>query len=188
MEKSLLRYLRHHRAEGSSQHTTKFHQEGVGGCLKWLTAQGYSTDIEDLDADRAREWIGAMRDQGLAQATINRRVRSLRAFTHWLTQEEWLKRDPLTRLRPPKVDDKAQQTLTTDEVERVLACCNRKTVTGCRDFALLLLMYSTGLRATEALSISDWGYRPRTRTYPHPARERGQVPCGAARRQGRPGH
>jgi site-specific recombinase XerD len=160
VERSLARYLRHHRAEGASPHTLKFHKEGAGGYVAWLKATGRSVDLADVDADTAREWIEDMRDRGLAQATANRRVRSLKALTRWAAEEEWLDKDPLRKLKPPKVDDNPKPTLCPEEVERLLATCDRKTVTGARDFAILLLLFSTGLRATELTGLRagdvDW--------------------------------
>ncbi len=161
MERSLARYLRHHRTQGSSPHTLKFHREGVGGLIQWLKDAGKPTDLDDLDADTVREWVEAMRERGLAQATVNRRVRSVKAFTKWLVEEEWLPKDPLRRLKPPKVDDHVPPTLDPTDVDKLLAACrDGRGASPLRDTALVLLLYSTGLRADELLKLQqgdiDW--------------------------------
>ncbi len=74
--------------------------------------------------------------------------------------EEWLKADPFRKVKQPKADTAPKDTLTTDEVEKLLAACNRKTATGARDFAAMLLLFSTGLRAQELrdLRVGDIGW------------------------------
>lgn len=119
-----------------------------------------STVLDELGADTVREWIEDQRSRNLSPHTIATRIRSLRAWTHWLTEEEWLAKDPLRRLKVPKADDKAKQVLTPAEVDKLLATCNRKTDTGRRDYAVMLLLFSTGLRASELLNLRaedvDW--------------------------------
>lgn len=63
-------------------------------------------------------------------------------------------------MKVPKADDKAKDVLSPNEVDKLLATCNKKTLTGRRDFAIMLLLFSTGLRASELLIIQaedvDW--------------------------------
>lgn len=58
-------------------------------------------------------------------------------------------------MKQPRSEDKAKDTLTPDEVSALLATCDRKTATGARDFAIMLLLYSTGLRASELLALTE---------------------------------
>ncbi len=161
MQKSFQRYIRHHRAQNSSDKTIKYHRDSIERSLmSFLAGRGHSLNVEDLTLDDVQDWIDDQRERGLAQKTIRTRVVSVKAFTRWLVEEEWLDRDPLRKLKLPRVDDVAKDTLDPDEVDRLLKACDRGTLLGVRDFAIVLLLYSTGLRASELANLGvadlDW--------------------------------
>lgn len=162
MERSLQRYLRHHRAQNSSPKTIRYHRDTLErSLLPFLEARGHSLAITDLTSDDVLAWMEDQQLRGLAQKTIRTRIVSVKAFTRWLVEEEWLPRDPLRKLKVPRVDMVAKAGITPEDAERLLHACDRSTVTGVRDFAALLLLFSTGLRASELVSLQrgdvDWG-------------------------------
>ncbi len=160
MEKSLQRYLRWHRSAGHSPKTIRHHETTIRLFIRWCAETGYPTAVDQLETDTARAWVEAQRSRGLSDHSIATRIRSLRAWTHWLVEEEWLDKDPFRRLKVPKADDTAKPTLTPADVDRLLGTCNKKTENGRRDLAVMLLLFSTGLRAAELSSLQvedvDW--------------------------------
>jgi integrase/recombinase XerD len=153
MEKALQRYVRWHRSSGHTAKTIRCHTQTIQLFVRFLKANNLPTTVEELHVDYVREWLDEQRDRGLSDYTLATRVRSLRAFTNWLVQEEWLDRDPLLRLKVPKVEDKPKEVLTPEQVDKLLATCDRDTANGLRDIAIMILLYSTGLRATELASL-----------------------------------
>jgi len=164
MERALARYLRHHKAEGSTVKTLEWHSNSIGHFCRFLVARhnpaSGTTTLDDLTLDAALDWIDSQREQGLAQKTVQTRVTSLKAFSHWLVAEAWLTKDPLVKLKRPKVDDTPKDTLAPAQVDALLTSCDRKTLTGSRDYAIMLLLFSTGLRDAELRSLVvtdiDW--------------------------------
>ena len=160
MERAFARYLRHHRALGSSPKTIKGHVDSSTQLLQFLTTCGHSLKLEDLAADDVRGWITDQQDRGLAQKTIHNRVINIKAFARWCVAEEWLPRDPLARVKRPKVDDKPKAALSPEEVDTLLRAVNRGSWLGVRNLAAMLLLFSTGLRAGELLALDvadlDW--------------------------------
>ena len=154
VSKGLERYLRFHKAEGSSPKTVAWHTLSLGQFARYLADSGHSGDVEDLCADDLRSYIDRLREKGLAQTSVATKVRSVKAWGKWLADEEYVMRDPFARVKQPKDEDKAQEVLTPAEVDKLLATCDRRSVHGARDFALILLMFSTGVRASEALGLS----------------------------------
>ena len=104
---------------------------------------------EELDG-----YIGRMRDEGKSVATVSRSIASLKNFYGWLQREGEIDRLPTVGLVPEKAAHKLPEILTAQEVELLLAqpkCTDRK---GYRDRAMLELLYATGIRVTELISLN----------------------------------
>ncbi len=153
MEKMLARYLRWQKAAGHSPRTLKTHEQNIQYFIAWCKEQGYSTAIEELTVDVAREYVGSMLDRGLSTHTAATRTRSLKAFTRWLYLEEWLPKNPLSRLQLPRTVDVPRPVLELRDVDKILASCNKNTTNGLRDAAIILLLYSTGIRVGELVAL-----------------------------------
>lgn len=151
--KATERYLRWHRSEGHSPKTLEWHTLGLGQFRAYLESQRHSLDIEDLASDDLRGFIDELRGRKLTQNSVATKARSVKAFGKWLVGEDYLSKDPFTKVSQPPIDKKAKETFTPEEVDRLLKSCDRKSVTGARDFAAMLLMFSTGLRASEVLGL-----------------------------------
>jgi len=160
LDQALERYLRHHRASNSSPKTLEWHRQAQLSLRRFLNQRGYSTNTEDLHIDTVREWITHRQDGGYAQKTVATQTRAIKAFTHWLAEEEWLPKDPLARLKVPRVDIQAKPRFTPEEVEALLRTCDRKALTGARDIAIMVLLFSTAVRAEELCGLRvediDW--------------------------------
>lgn len=161
MESAFARYLRHHRVEGHTDKTIQYHRDSIErSFFPFLRAAGKALTLDDLTADAVLDWVDDQRSRGLSQKTISTRVVSIKAFSKWLAAEEWVTTDRLARVKVPKVDDKPKATLAPEDVETLLRACNRASVTGRRDVAILLLLYSSGLRASEVIALQvanlDW--------------------------------
>lgn len=161
MERAIGRYLRHHRAQNSSAATIRYHRQTLERSLVgFLRSQGHSLSLDDFGLDDVLGWIDDQQRRGLAQKTVATRVISVKAFSRWLADEEYTPKDVLKRLKTPKVDDVQKETLSLADVDALLRACDRKTHTGARDFAALMLLFSTGLRAAEVAGLTqadiDW--------------------------------
>lgn len=148
---TIARYLRHHRAAGSTPKTLKWHETSLGQFAAFIGEE--VSAVEDLAADNLRAFIAHLQDRGLTQASVATRARSVKAWGKWLVSEEYVSRDPFARVRQPRVEDTPKPTFTPQEVDRLLAACRGETRTGLRDLAMLVLMFSTGLRASEVVGL-----------------------------------
>ena len=92
-------------------------------------------------------------DLGLAGRSTARALSSIRSFYHFLLREERISSDPTLRVDNPKLGRKLPDTLSEDEVEALLSAPNVATAMGFRDRAMLELLYATGLRVTELVSL-----------------------------------
>src|ERR671919_3157978 len=86
-------------------------------------------------------------------ATVNRKAACLRSFYRHLRREEAIEDDPASHLETPRRGKKLPEVLSYAEVQRLLAQPRGDEPTAIRDRALLEIMYASGLRATEAISL-----------------------------------
>jgi integrase/recombinase XerD len=108
-----------------------------------------SADLSDFLADLAQ---GNGRS-ACSTATIHRKAACLRSFYRHLRREEVVDDDPTAQLDTPRRGKKLPEVLSHAEVQRLLAQPRGNEPAAVRDRALLELMYASGLRATEAITL-----------------------------------
>jgi integrase/recombinase XerD len=86
-------------------------------------------------------------------ATVHRKAACLRSFYRHLRREDAIEDDPAARLQTPRRGKKLPEVLSYAEVQRLLAQPRGDEPTSLRDRALLELMYASGLRASETISL-----------------------------------
>lgn len=99
-------------------------------------------------------YFAYLKELGRAPATIQRASVTLRAFFQYLQQERRIDQDPFILLEVPKAEKKPPQTLTVEETERLLEAPKPDTPLGLRDKAMLELLYATGIRVSELISLN----------------------------------
>jgi integrase/recombinase XerD len=99
-------------------------------------------------------YVDSMKDDSYASSSVARKVAAIKSFFHFLFARAKIPTDPTAHLNSPKVKKRLPQALTTDDIERLLeAPSEKKSPKNLRDAALLHLLYATGLRVTEAVSL-----------------------------------
>lgn len=99
-------------------------------------------------------YLRMLQNKGRAAATVHRCLVSLRAFFQYLIRNKWLDYDPTTDFESPKIEKKKPTTLTVDEIEVMLAKPDEHTPMGIRDKAMLELLYATGIKVSELVSLN----------------------------------
>ncbi len=91
---------------------------------------------------------------GKATSTISRNLASIRCFYQFMLHARYMDNDPSTNLESPKVEKKLPSVLTKKEVEQLLEQPAPFDAKGSRDKAMLELLYATGIRVSELVSLS----------------------------------
>lgn len=99
-------------------------------------------------------YLGALRGAGKATATVNRNTVSLRAYFHFLLKERLIGQDPTVDMETIKPSKKPPMILSIEDIERLLAVPDESAPQGMRDKAMLELLYATGIRVTELISLN----------------------------------
>lgn len=108
-----------------------------------------------LTPGHLREFVYALKDLGLAAATIRRQISSIRTYFRFLASEGHVAEDPSARLETPKGWRTLPTVLTTAEVERLLDAPNPDEPLALRDRALLEFAYATGVRVSELVRLAQ---------------------------------
>lgn len=154
------RYLRHLQIErGLSYNTVSAYRRDLDRLLAALAAAGRSDQsapgVSALSPDALRGYLGSLREgeRPLAARSVTRTISSIRGFTKFLVEEGLLARDPAEELVAPKLPRRLPKALSRAQVEALLAATDGDDPVRLRDKALLELLYATGARVSEAVSL-----------------------------------
>ncbi len=131
------------RGEGKSKATLRVYRTSVEAYL------GFS---EELTKASVTAWVASMLG-GCETATVRVRLTSVKLFAKWLAEEEGFDAYPIISIKPPKLNQKPVPALADAEVRALIEACEKNTLLGRRDRAMITLMAETGLRAGELLSL-----------------------------------
>jgi len=145
---------------GTSPHTVSNYARDVRRLAEYASSKGAKAPNE-ITAAQLRQFIYALKDLGLAPATIRRQVSGVRTYFRFLVGEALATRDPSERLESPKRWRTLPAVLTAAEVERLLSARTADERLTIRDRAILEFGYATGARVSEivALKLQDISYQ-----------------------------
>ncbi|MHA1568615.1 MAG: site-specific tyrosine recombinase XerD [Alphaproteobacteria bacterium] len=117
-------------------------------------ALGQGRRVADADSDSIRAYLTALSHAGLSARTAARHLSALRQFHRFLVAEGVRDDDPTATIDSPRLGRPLPKVLSEDEVERLLAAARKRDgADGRRLVALLELLYATGLRVSELVSL-----------------------------------
>ncbi len=112
---------------------------------------GCSYDSADEDALSA--YVASLRAAGKSVATVSRAIASIKCFYAFLLSQDIIEHNPSSVLVPDKTKQKLPQILSSKEVELLLEQPECVDAKGYRDRAMLELLYATGIRVSELISL-----------------------------------
>jgi len=122
--------------------------------LSGTHANGKVRDWEKLERDVIVDYLLALRRKNYAEATVARKVAAIKSFFQYLQAEGTIRRNPAESLESPRVGRSLPKPLSVTEVDELLEQpLKRNTPEAKRDRAMLELLYATGLRVTELVSL-----------------------------------
>ena len=149
-------WLVHLEAANLSPATVYKYGESARQYAAFLVERGMPTAVESITREHVEAFI-AHKLETQSPATANTRYRSLQQLFKWLEEEGEVARNPMARMRPPKLEEKAVPVLSPEQVRALVAATKGKDFADRRDEALLLVMLDTGARLAEVsrLQVAD---------------------------------
>lgn len=151
-KEEFLRHLREVRQV--SPHTLRAYAHELKLLLDGCAAQGLS-DPAAVRPAHLRLQLGALAENGLAPASMQRALAAIRAFFGWLEERGALEQNPAAALRGPRRGRRLPRYLSEAEVDLLLAAPPADDPAGPRDRALLEVLYSTGCRISELVALDE---------------------------------
>lgn len=155
-------YLEHLRIEGRATATLERYQER----LQRFIAEVGDCRIRDISQEKVSIYKRRLMDRGVGPVTIGGLLSCLRGFLRYLRDVRGLQVMDGEKIKRPHVPHRTVDYLTKEEVERLMAAIPFHTWSGLRDRALVEVLFSTGMRISEALSLDrgsiDWELREAT--------------------------
>ena len=134
---------------GASPHTLEAYARDLE-----ILAQDLDADVSQASAEQLRVFLSGLMSQGLKPTTAARKLSCLRQFYQFLFAEGVRTDDPTSTLDSPKQGARLPKYLGEEEVDLLLDACREKsTPRALRLTAVLELLYATGLRITELVSL-----------------------------------
>lgn len=110
--------------------------------------------MKDLNRSTILTYLNTLQSKGKAVSTISRNLAAIKSFYQYLVRERYLEKDPAAHLESPKLEKKLPKVLTIHEVEELLKQPDVSLAAGLRDKAMLELLYATGIRVSELISLN----------------------------------
>lgn len=138
--------------EGLSDNTQKAYANDLQQFFDWVARERVRGILEVGSGDIEAYLASNYRQQANSRS-MARRVSSLKKFYRYLIREGCLIHDPTLKIEPPRIGRPLPSTLTEPDVEALLHAPDTETVLGCRDRAMLEVLYATGLRVSELVGL-----------------------------------
>ncbi len=136
--------------QGLSKNTLSAYRRDLSLFAAWLWAQGMPLD--DTLEHQINAYFSA-RHASTKATSANRRLTVFKRYFRWALRERRIAADPTLKLRPARQALRVPKTLTELEVEALLAAPDVDTALGVRDRTMLELMYASGLRVSELVTL-----------------------------------
>lgn len=111
-------------------------------------------DIKKASSGDIESYLSKLKKKGFSTSTVSRNMVSLRSLYSFLKDNGIIKKDPTKDIVIPKVEKNLPQILTSDEISRLLDAPSENDAKSVRDKAMLELLYATGIKVSELISLN----------------------------------
>ncbi|SVA01089.1 uncharacterized protein METZ01_LOCUS53943 [marine metagenome] len=133
-----------------SQNTLAAYRRDVSRFAKYLP----NKRLDDAKISDVRSFLVFLRnEEGLAPSSVARCLSSLKSFYEYLSVENLISENPTETIASPRPWRKLPNVMSVEEVDALIAAPDINTLAGIRDLAMLELIYATGLRVSELVSL-----------------------------------
>jgi len=145
-----IRYMKEVRR--TSENTAVSYERDLKKLSQYFADHGIQ-NVEQVTHTGLNSYILFLEKQGRKPSTISRNIASLKAFFQYLHKDGYVKQNAAEELKAPKVEKKAPAILSEEDTMRLLEQAKGNSPKELRDRAMLELLYATGIRVSELISL-----------------------------------
>ncbi|MBP1155172.1 MULTISPECIES: site-specific tyrosine recombinase XerD [unclassified Paenibacillus] len=147
---SFIRFLSEER--GLAQNTLDSYERDLSQYIVFLEESGVYS-LRDSGKVNITGYLLRLKQKGRATATLSRNMVSIRALYQYMVKVRRMESDPSMHMETPKLEKRIPKVLSVSEMERLLESPLTSTPNGMRDKAMLEVLYATGIRVSELISL-----------------------------------
>lgn len=151
IERAVARFLSHLSLERNLSRNTEL---AYGRDLRDFFSYAKVESLLDLSSAHVAAWMSNLATRGLDPRTQARRLSALRTFFAYLLEAGIIEGSPADGIEGPKMPRRLPYVLSQEEIETLLDGPERVTPLGIRDYAILVMLYATGVRVSELCGLS----------------------------------
>jgi integrase/recombinase XerC len=153
MQEVFNKYINYLEVErNASAYTVRNYTHDLLDFFSYLKSKKLSS-LNEVDKHVVRGYLSHLMKEGFAKISIARKLSAIRSFYRYLLREEIITVSPVATTSSPKLDKRLPTFLTPEETVRLLEAPNLSMPQGQRDHALMELLYASGLRVSELVSL-----------------------------------
>ena len=118
-----------------------------------VSGEGPSPDVDEIASADVSGFMLHQLESGLKTRSVSRKLSAIRGLWKFLLAQNHTDDDPTAHVAAPKYGKRVPRVISLDDVEALLEAPDRTTPEGMRDFAMLELLYATGLRVSELVEL-----------------------------------
>lgn len=150
-----LQYLRYEK--NYSTHTVVAYKHDLSQMLEYVRLEYQVSQPDRIDSDMLRSWMVSLMEEGVSARSVNRKLSTLKSYWHFLKRQGCVAANPVQKVLAPKTKKPLPVFLKEEEMEEVLIPVSdaKSQFVSERDRLILDLFYSTGMRLSELIGLTD---------------------------------
>ena len=153
MKEDIFKFIQYlHQEKKTSQNTEVSYERDLKKMSQYLSEQGIAS-VRDVTATSLNFYVLKLEKEGMKPATISRSIASMKAFFLYMEKRHRIQVNPAEGLKAPKIEKKVPSVLTAEEMNLLLEQPSGNSPKELRDKAMLELLYATGIRVSELISL-----------------------------------
>ncbi|NVJ61774.1 MAG: site-specific tyrosine recombinase XerD [Gammaproteobacteria bacterium] len=137
--------------QGLSDNTLSSYRTDLKKFDEWLSDNGF--ELTGIKTSNVQDYLSWRYQQKLSARSTARFLSTVRRFYGYCVEQSLVTEDPTLNIQSPKLGKSLPHTLTEKEVEQLIAAPDLEDAIGVRDQSMLELMYSSGLRVSELVTL-----------------------------------
>lgn len=151
--KSVEEYIAYlHNEKKLSNNTEISYRRDLNKMVCYMDSIGVS-DVSAVTPNMLTAYVAYLKSNGFANATVSRSIAAMKSYYSYLFTNGRIADDLTESLQAPKIEKKLPDVLSVEDVNVLLSQPNKDTPKDIRDKAMLELMYATGIRVTELITL-----------------------------------